>query len=67
MPTEVEVPRPGDIIIPLRIHDGDTEFAFFSTVATFGTPLDVTLAELVIESFYPADPETKQLLTSAQS
>ena len=58
---EVEVPRPGDIIIPLRIHDGDTEFAFFSTVATFGTPLDVTLAELVIESFYPADPQTAAL------
>jgi transcriptional regulator with XRE-family HTH domain len=63
---EVEVPRPGDIIIPLRIHDGDTEFAFFSTVATFGTPLDVTLAELVIESFYPADPQTAAALRNGR-
>jgi hypothetical protein len=63
---EVGVPRPGDIIIPLRIHDGDTEFAFFSTVATFGTPLDVTLAELVIESFYPADPQTAAALRNGR-
>jgi MmyB-like transcription regulator ligand binding domain len=31
-------------------------------VATFGTPLDVTVAELVIESFFPADPETGAVL-----
>ena len=34
------------------------ELSFFSTVATFGTPLDVTVSELAIESFYPANPET---------
>jgi len=62
---EVEIPGPGDIVIPLRIRDGDTELAFFSTVATFGTPLDVTLAELVIESFYPADAHTADHLRSA--
>jgi transcriptional regulator with XRE-family HTH domain len=59
---EVEIPGPGDIIIPLRIRTDDTELAFFSTVATFGTPLDVTLAELVIESFYPADAHTSDYL-----
>ena len=32
---------------------------FFSTVATFGTALDITLAELSIESFFPADPATE--------
>ena len=55
---EVEVPGPGDIFVPLRYRHGETELTFFSTVATFGTPLDVTVAELVIESFYPADPGT---------
>jgi transcriptional regulator with XRE-family HTH domain len=59
---EVEIPGPGDIIIPLRIRGGGTELTFFSTVATFGTPLDVTLAELVIESFYPADAHTADYL-----
>lgn len=59
---EIDIPSPGDIVVPLRIHHGDRhqgkELAFFSTVATFGTPLDVTVAELVIESFFPADAET---------
>lgn len=59
---EVELPGPGDIFVPLRyLHQG-TELTFFSTVATFGTPLDVTVAELVIESFYPADPATAAYL-----
>ena len=59
---EVEVPGPGDIVVPLRIrHDGE-ELAFFGTVATFGTPLDITVAELVIESFFPADARTAAFL-----
>jgi transcriptional regulator with XRE-family HTH domain len=59
---EVEVPGPGDIVVPLRIRHAGQELAFFSTVATFGTPLDVTVAELAIESFFPADPETAAVL-----
>ncbi|WP_216217386.1 helix-turn-helix domain-containing protein [Amycolatopsis aidingensis] len=59
---EVEVPGPGDILVPLRLRYGGQELAFFSTVATFGTPLDITLAELSIESFFPADPATAALL-----
>ncbi|MGH9211567.1 MAG: helix-turn-helix domain-containing protein [Acidimicrobiales bacterium] len=38
------------------------ELAFFSTLATFGTALDVTVAEMAIESFFPADPTTEQAL-----
>ncbi|MFE0020773.1 helix-turn-helix domain-containing protein [Amycolatopsis sp. NPDC059021] len=59
---EVEVPGPGDIFVPLRFCHRGTELAFFSTVATFGTPLDVTVAELVIESFFPANPDTAAYL-----
>jgi transcriptional regulator with XRE-family HTH domain len=59
---ESEIPGPGDIVVPLRIRHGDRELAFFSTVATFGTPLDVTVAELTIESFFPADAETASIL-----
>ena len=59
---EVEIPVPGDIVVPLRIRHEGRELAFFSTVATFGTPLDVTLAELAIESFFPADPDTASVL-----
>lgn len=59
---EIEIPGPGDIVVPLRIRNEGRELAFFSTVATFGTPLDVTVAELAIESFFPADPETASVL-----
>ncbi len=53
-----EVPGPGDVVVPLRIRTEVGELRFFGTVATFGTPVDITVAELSIESFFPADPET---------
>jgi len=59
---EIELLGPGDVVVPLRICHGDRELAFFSTVATFGTPLDVTVAELAIESFFPADSATAAIL-----
>ncbi|MBK1782884.1 helix-turn-helix domain-containing protein [Prauserella cavernicola] len=59
---EVEIPGPGDFLVPLRFRHDGAELSFFSTVATFGTPLDVTLAELSIESFYPADAATAEVL-----
>lgn len=59
---DIVLPGPGDIVVPLRIRDGDHELAFFCTVATFGTPLDVTTAELAIETFFPADAVTAALL-----
>jgi transcriptional regulator with XRE-family HTH domain len=62
---EVEFPGPGDVFIPLRIRQGKQELAFFSTLATFGTPLDITVAELIIESFFPADARTATLFATA--
>ncbi|GAA1682053.1 helix-turn-helix transcriptional regulator [Nonomuraea maheshkhaliensis] len=52
------VPGPGDILLPLRIAAGDRVLSMFTTIATFGTPLDVTVSELAIETFWPADEET---------
>ncbi len=55
---EAGFPRRGEIFVPLRLsHDG-AELSFFSTIATFGTPVAITLSELAIESFYPADDVT---------
>ena len=48
----------GQIAVPLRLRVGDAELAFLSTVATFGTAVDITVAELAIESFFPADAAT---------
>jgi transcriptional regulator with XRE-family HTH domain len=50
------------LVVPLRVRHGDAELSFVSTVTTFGTPLDVTVAELVIESFFPADDATAAAL-----
>ncbi|GAA0398751.1 helix-turn-helix transcriptional regulator [Microbispora corallina] len=64
---EVELPGPGDILVPLRVRRAGRELSFFSIVATFGTPLDVTVSELMIESFYPADPDTAAYLRDTAS
>ena len=64
-PDVAQRPAPGDVVVPLRIRHGNTELAFFSTVATFGTPLDVTVSELMIEAIYPANPETAAVLRAA--
>jgi hypothetical protein len=37
--------------------------SFISTVSTFNTPLDVTVSELAIETFLPADPQTAKALS----
>jgi len=50
------------VVTPLRLHHDEGELAFVSAVATFGTPLDVTVAELAIESFFPADQHTAAVL-----
>jgi transcriptional regulator with XRE-family HTH domain len=56
------IPARGAIAVPLRIRAGDRELAFISTVATFGTAIDVTVAELSIEGFFPADADTAAAL-----
>jgi transcriptional regulator with XRE-family HTH domain len=57
-------PAFGDIAVPLRIrHDGE-ELSFISTRTIFGTAVDVTVAELSIESFFPADQETARVMRS---
>jgi transcriptional regulator with XRE-family HTH domain len=60
---EEEAHGPGEVVMPMRLRlDGHTEISLLSTVATFGTPLDVTVAELVIESFFPADEHSGAVL-----
>jgi hypothetical protein len=57
----------GDIAVPLRIRHGDGEMSFLSTYTTFGTAVDVTVSELSIEAFFPADAATAQAVYSASS
>src|SRR5262249_4453674 len=51
-----------ELVLPLRLrHDGEL-LTFFGIVSSFGTPRDITLAELAIESFFPADERTAEVL-----
>lgn len=53
-------PVAGDIAVPLRLRAGDRELRFISTMTTFGTATDITVAEISIESFFPADAATAE-------
>jgi len=48
--------------LPLELTVGGTALRLYSTVATFGTPLDVAASELAIETFLPADDVTRAWL-----
>ncbi len=58
---------PAGIVVPLRIRTPLGDMAFFSTIATFGAPADVTLSELAVESFFPMDERTDALLRTLAS
>jgi len=51
------------LLVPFELDlGGGRQLSMFTTLTTFGTPLDVTLAELAVELFYPADAESARLL-----
>jgi hypothetical protein len=51
-------------MVELQLSSEEGELAFFSTVTTFGTAVDITVAELSIEAFFPADGRTAEALSS---
>jgi transcriptional regulator with XRE-family HTH domain len=50
------------VVVPLRFATEHGTLAFLSTTTVFGTPLDITLSELALEAFFPADPATAEAL-----
>jgi transcriptional regulator with XRE-family HTH domain len=52
----------GGVAVPLVLSAGAAELSFLSTTTMFGTPIDITLAELAIETFLPADARTADYL-----
>jgi transcriptional regulator with XRE-family HTH domain len=55
-------PAVTDVVVPLRYRTPRAELSFLSITAVIGTPMDVTVEELAIESFYPADDQTAAAL-----
>lgn len=55
-------PDQAAVVVPLLFRAGDAVLSFFSTITIFGTPVDITLSELAIEAFFPADAATAEAL-----
>jgi len=49
-------------VLPMHFRKGNTDLRLFTTIATLGTPQDITLQELRIECFFPMDEETADIL-----
>lgn len=66
-PEDQPLDRLAYFALPMRIeHDGRV-LSFISSISTFNTPMDVTVSELAIETFLPADPATAKYLQNLHS
>jgi transcriptional regulator with XRE-family HTH domain len=55
-------PDEAPLLVPCRLLLGGAELSLFTTLTTFGTPGDITLDEVAVELFYPADDATDRAL-----
>ena len=65
VPTGGQVPAPptdNDLVVPMRIATDGSELAFHYALTVFGAARDVTLDEIAIETFFPADESTSSTL-----
>ncbi|WP_182908228.1 helix-turn-helix domain-containing protein [Microbispora sp. H13382] len=62
---DVSHPMESEVAVPMIFRFGGRELRLFSTTTTFGTPMDITLDEVAIESYYPADAETAAYFTAS--
>ena len=68
VPTNTRSGRPptgrefAGVLVPVQFTTDEGTLSFFSTTTVFGTPLDITLSELALEAFYPADAATADAL-----
>ena len=68
-PAPAPVRSPGrdyaGIVVPFELRTPAGTLALFGTTTVFGTPVDITLSELAVESFFPADAATAEALRAA--
>lgn len=55
-----------NVFIPLVLNTPNGQLSFFSATTMFGTPSDITLAEIAIEQFFPADDATRAALAAGK-
>jgi transcriptional regulator with XRE-family HTH domain len=59
---EEDIPRLTEVAVPLQLRTPAGVLSFISTITVFGTPVDITLSELALETFFAADEATAQVL-----
>ncbi|NOU34470.1 MAG: helix-turn-helix transcriptional regulator [Polyangiaceae bacterium] len=59
---KVDLGRAPSLVVPIVLRAGEAKLSFFSTITTLGTPLDMVLQELRIETYYPSDETTEAFL-----
>lgn len=57
-PSGAPAPDYGGIAVPLQLRSPEGVLSFISATTLFGTPVDVTLSEIALETFFPADAAT---------
>lgn len=62
LPYRPAAPALDGIAVPFVLQQGDRALSFISTTTVFGTAVDITLAELTIETFFPADAQTAEAM-----
>ena len=60
-------PDPTAVAVPLRLASPLGELSFVSTTTVFGTPIDITLSELMLELFFPGDADTARIVAATAS
>ncbi|RVU39174.1 helix-turn-helix domain-containing protein [Hwanghaeella grinnelliae] len=63
-PMRTDPAQEGRIAVPLRLKGESSPLSFLSTTTVFGTAVDVTLSEVTIEAFFPADEDTAHAMAA---
>jgi transcriptional regulator with XRE-family HTH domain len=59
---DADADHPAGVLLPLKLRHEGAVLSLFSTLTVFGSPLDITLSELAVEAFFPADAATADAL-----
>jgi transcriptional regulator with XRE-family HTH domain len=62
LPSPLVASEAAPLMVPVQLRRGPLALSLFTTIATLGTPLDVTLQELRVEMLFPADDQTRRAL-----
>ena len=62
----LDVEEPSSLLLPMHMKHGEYDLRLYTTIASLGTAQDITLQELRVETFFPADPDSdRQLIALA--